>query len=42
MFADDGIEFFQFHLVRLGTLVLGGRVIVAGAGRRDELDFVAS
>ena len=42
MLADDRIEFLHFYLVRHGALVLGGRVIVAGTGRRNELDLVAS
>src|SRR5450755_4184992 len=38
--ARDRIEFTHLHLVRMQTLVLGSRVVVAGASRRDELDLV--
>ena len=31
--ADHGIEFLRLQLVRMQTLVLGGRVVVTGAGR---------
>jgi hypothetical protein len=39
--AHDGIEFLGLHLVRMQTLVLGGRVIVTGAGGGDEFDLIA-
>jgi hypothetical protein len=38
--ADDRIEFLRFHFVRVQTLVLRGRVVMAGAGRGDQFDFV--
>jgi hypothetical protein len=39
--ARDRIEFLGLHLVRMEPLVLGGRVVVTGAGGGDELDLVA-
>ena len=36
-----GSYLLHFHLVRMGALVLGGGVVVAGIGGRYELDLVA-
>jgi hypothetical protein len=39
--AHDRIEFLGFHLVGMQPLVLGRRVVVAGARRGDQFDLVA-
>src|SRR6266481_7288880 len=39
--ARHGIEFLGFHLVRMQPLVLRGGIEMPGAGRRDQLDFIA-
>jgi hypothetical protein len=39
--ADHGIEFLRLELVRMQALILGGRVVVTGAGGRNQFDFVA-
>jgi hypothetical protein len=41
VFARHRIEFIGFHLIRMQTLVLRGRVEMPGSGRRDQLDFIA-
>jgi hypothetical protein len=39
--SDHGIEFLRLELVRMQALILGGRVVVTGAGGGNQLDFVA-
>src|SRR5580692_6967840 len=39
--AHDRIEFLGFQLVRMQALVLRGRIVMTGARRRDQFDFVA-
>jgi len=39
--AHDRIEFLRFQFVGVQALVLGGRVVMPGARRRDQFDFVA-
>src|ERR1700742_1969399 len=39
--ADDRIEFLRLELVRMQALVLGGRVVMTGAGGRNQFDLVA-
>jgi hypothetical protein len=39
--ADHRIEFLRFQFVRVQALIFGGRVVVTGAGRGNQLDFVA-
>ena len=41
MLANHGIKFLDLHFVRLGALVLGGGVIMAGVGGGNEFDFIA-
>src|SRR5690606_7663335 len=41
MLASDGIKFLDQHLLRHVALVFGGRVKVARAGSRLELDLFA-
>ena len=36
--ADDGIVLFEFDLLRLGTGILLGDVVIAGVSGADELD----
>ena len=38
--AHDGVELPDLHFFRHVALVLGGGVEMAGAGSRDEFDFV--
>jgi len=39
--ARHRIEFFRFHLIGMQPLVLRGGIEMSGAGRRDQLDFIA-
>src|ERR1700743_3667069 len=39
--ADYGVEFLRLELVRMQALVLGGRVVMTGAGGRNQFDLVA-
>jgi hypothetical protein len=39
--AHDRIEFLGFKFVRMQTLVLRGRVVMPGARRRNQFNFVA-
>jgi hypothetical protein len=39
--AHDRIELLRFQFVRMQALVLGGRIVMTRARRRDQFDFVA-
>jgi hypothetical protein len=39
--AHHRIEFLRLELVRMQALILGGRVVMTGAGGRNQFDFVA-
>ena len=41
VFTDHRIKFLHFHLVRHVAFVFCSRVVVTGAGRRYEFDFIA-
>src|SRR5580693_9076556 len=39
--AHHRVELLRFQFVRMQPLVLGGRVVMPGARRRNQFDFVA-